>query len=42
MPRRIIAQFRTAGLNNVEELAAKFDVSVPAMKPDLCTELGLV
>jgi Zn-dependent peptidase ImmA (M78 family) len=32
MPRRIIAQFRVAGLNNVEELAAKFDVSVPAMK----------
>jgi Zn-dependent peptidase ImmA (M78 family) len=31
MPRRMIAQFRTAGLNNVEELAAKFDVSVPAM-----------
>jgi Zn-dependent peptidase ImmA (M78 family) len=32
MPRRIIARFRAAGLNNVEELAAKFDVSVPAMK----------
>jgi len=29
-PRRIIARFRVAGLNNVEELAAKFDVSVPA------------
>jgi Zn-dependent peptidase ImmA (M78 family) len=32
MPRRIIAQFRTAGLNKVEELAAKFDVSVQAMR----------
>jgi Zn-dependent peptidase ImmA (M78 family) len=32
MPRRIIAQFRVAGLNNVEDLAAKFDVSVPAIK----------
>lgn len=31
MPRKIIARFRTAGLNNVEELAAKFDVSVVAM-----------
>jgi Zn-dependent peptidase ImmA (M78 family) len=32
MPRRMIAQFRAAGLKSVEELAAKFDVSVPAMK----------
>jgi hypothetical protein len=32
MPRRMIAQFRTAGLNKVEELAAKFDVSVQAMR----------
>ena len=32
MPRRIIGRLRAAGLSNVEELAAKFDVSVPAMK----------
>lgn len=32
MPRRLVGQFRNAGINNVEELAAKFDVSVPAMK----------
>jgi hypothetical protein len=32
MPRRIIGRFRAAGLNSVEQLAAKFDVSVPAMK----------
>jgi hypothetical protein len=32
MPRRIIGQFRAAGLNSVEDLAAKFDVSVAAMR----------
>jgi hypothetical protein len=32
MPRRMIAEFRAAGLTNIEELAAKFDVSVPAMR----------
>jgi Zn-dependent peptidase ImmA (M78 family) len=32
MPRRMIAQLRSTGLDNVEELAAKFDVSVQAMK----------
>jgi len=32
MPRRVIGQLRAGGLRNVEELAAKFDVSVPAMK----------
>jgi len=32
MPRRMIARFRAEGLNSVEELAAKFDVSVQAMK----------
>jgi hypothetical protein len=32
MPRRLMAKFRVAGLSNVEELAAKFDVSVPARK----------
>jgi hypothetical protein len=32
MPRRVIGQLWAGGLRNVEELAAKFDVSVPAMK----------
>jgi Zn-dependent peptidase ImmA (M78 family) len=32
MPRRVIGEFRKAGINNVRELAAKFDVSVQAMQ----------
>jgi hypothetical protein len=32
MPRKLVGQFRNAGMNDVEELAAKFDVSVAAMK----------
>ena len=32
MPKRIIGELRKSGINNVEELAAKFDVSVIAMK----------
>jgi hypothetical protein len=32
MPRRIIGELRKSGINNAEELAAKFDVSVMAMK----------
>ena len=32
MPRRIIGELRKSGMTNVEELAAKFDVSVLAMK----------
>jgi hypothetical protein len=32
MPRRAIAQFRTAGLQSPEELAAKFQVSAQAMR----------
>jgi hypothetical protein len=35
MPRRIIEELRKSGINNVEELAAKFDVSVIAMKHQL-------
>lgn len=32
MPRRAIGKFRSAGINDVRELAAKFDVSVQAMQ----------
>jgi hypothetical protein len=32
MPRRIIGELRKSGINSAEELAAKFDVSVMAMK----------
>ena len=32
MPRKIIGDLRRAGVNRVEDLAAKFDVSVVAMK----------
>lgn len=32
MPRRKIAQFRAEGLNSAEQLAAKFDVSLAAMR----------
>ena len=32
MPKRIIGELRKSGINNAEELAAKFDVSVIAMK----------
>jgi Zn-dependent peptidase ImmA (M78 family) len=32
MPRRVIGELRKSGINNPEELAAKFDVSVMAMK----------
>jgi len=32
MPKRIIGELRKSGINNAEELAAKFDVSVVAMK----------
>jgi hypothetical protein len=32
MPRRVIGEFRKAGINEVRELAAKFDVSVQAMQ----------
>jgi Zn-dependent peptidase ImmA (M78 family) len=32
MPRRVIGQLREAGVNSIEELAAKFDVSLAAMQ----------
>jgi len=32
MPRKLVGQFRKAGMSNAEELAAKFDVSVAAMR----------
>jgi Zn-dependent peptidase ImmA (M78 family) len=35
MPRRVIGELRKAGVNDVRELAAKFDVSVEAMRQRL-------